>query len=65
MAAGADKERKYSELLHGDKCRLVVVALETGGRWSLEANGWRCLRPTHHPICNGQFFSPGGAVGLA
>ena len=37
MAARADKERKYSELLNGDRCRLVVVALETGGRWSLEA----------------------------
>ena len=36
MVAKADKERKYSELLHGDRCRLVVVALETGGRWSLE-----------------------------
>ena len=25
------------ELLAGDRCRLVVVALETGGRWSSEA----------------------------
>ena len=33
----ADKERKYAELLTGDRCRLVVVALETGGRWSNEA----------------------------
>ena len=32
MAARADKERKYSELLNGDRCRLVVVALETGAR---------------------------------
>ena len=37
MAARADKERKSSELLNGDKCRLVVFALETGGPWSLEA----------------------------
>ena len=37
VAARAHKERKYSELLRGDRCRLVVVALETGGRWSLEA----------------------------
>ena len=36
-SARAEKERKYNELLHGDNCRLVVVALETGGRWSLEA----------------------------
>ena len=35
--ARADKERKYAELLAGDRCRLVVVALETGGRWSNEA----------------------------
>ena len=33
----ADKETKYAELLVGDRCRLVVVALETGGRWSSEA----------------------------
>ena len=25
-----DKERKYQELIAGDRCRLVVVALETG-----------------------------------
>ena len=36
MVARADKERKCSELLNGDRCRLVVVVLE-GGRWSLEA----------------------------
>ena len=35
--ARADKETKYAELLVGDRCRLVVVALETGGRWSSEA----------------------------
>ena len=35
--ARQDKERKYFELLAGDRCRLVVVALETGGRWSEEA----------------------------
>ena len=35
--ARADKEQKYSELLAGDRCRLIVVALETGGRWSPEA----------------------------
>ena len=70
MAARADKGRKYSELLHGDKCRLVVVALETGGRWSLEAVDFierlamaRALDAP--PTCNGQLFCPGGAVGLA
>ena len=35
--ATVDKERKYTELLAGDRCRLVVVALETGGRWGNEA----------------------------
>ena len=35
--AREDEETKYSELLRGDRCRLVVVALETGGRWSEEA----------------------------
>ena len=33
-AARVEKERKYGELTEGNRCRLVVVALETGGRWS-------------------------------
>ena len=35
--AREDKERTYSELFRGDMCRLVVVVLETGRRWSEEA----------------------------
>ena len=35
--ARADKETKYAELLAGDRCRFVVVAVETGGKWSSEA----------------------------
>ena len=35
--AREDKEAKYHELLSSERCRLVVVALETGGRWSSEA----------------------------
>eukprot|EP00973_Karenia_brevis_P032403 4468252-Karenia_brevis.AAC.1 len=35
--ARQDKESKYSELVRGRRCRLVVVALTTGGRWSEEA----------------------------
>ena len=35
--ARVDKERKYAELLHCARCQLVVVGLETGGRWSSEA----------------------------
>ena len=30
--ARTDKERKYAELLHSERCRLV--GLETRGRWS-------------------------------
>ena len=36
-AARREKERKYHELLVSERCRLVVVAMETGGRWSKEA----------------------------
>ena len=35
--ARRDKEAKYAELVASERCRLVVVALETGGRWSTEA----------------------------
>ena len=34
--ARADKERKYPELATGARCRLVVLAVETGGRFSDE-----------------------------
>ena len=37
IRARLDKETKYAELVAGNRCRLVVVALETGGRWSNEA----------------------------
>ena len=36
-SARVDKERKYAELLVDDRCQLVVVGVETGGRWSREA----------------------------
>ena len=42
LRARADKERKYTELVHNDRCQLVVVALETGGRWSDEATKFFC-----------------------
>ena len=35
-AARADKEAKYPELASGTRCRLVVLAIETGGRFSNE-----------------------------
>ena len=31
------ERRSHHELLSSGRCRLVVVALETGGRWSSEA----------------------------
>ena len=31
------EEAKYPELLEGDRCRLVVIGVETGGRFSQEA----------------------------
>ena len=34
--ARSDKECKYLELVHSGRCRLVVLALETGGRFSDE-----------------------------
>ena len=34
--ARADKERKYAELARGNRCALVVVAIEAGGRFSGE-----------------------------
>ena len=36
-AARRRKVNKYPELLHSRRCRLVVAAMEIGGRWSEEA----------------------------
>ena len=36
-AARRRKEGKYPELLNTRRCRLVVTAMEVGGRWSEEA----------------------------
>ena len=35
--ARVEKAAKYSELLEGGRCQLLVVGIETGGRWSSEA----------------------------
>ena len=40
--ARGDKERKHHELLAGERCRLVVVGIETGGQWSGEAANFVC-----------------------
>ena len=37
LQAKREKEAAYPELTGPGKCRLVVVAIETGGRWSDEA----------------------------
>ena len=37
VQARREKEATYPELLTSRRCRLVVVAIETGGRWSDEA----------------------------
>ena len=37
LRARRDKELEYHELVAGNRCALVVVAVETGGRWSSEA----------------------------
>ena len=38
QAARRAKERTYPELVQGNRCRLVVLAMEVGGRWSDEAS---------------------------
>ena len=46
--ARRDKERTYPELVRMGRCRLVVFAVELGGRWSSEAAGFvrQLARPT-------------------
>ena len=39
-SARADKERKYPELPNTHRCQLVVLALETGGRFSSETSSF-------------------------
>ena len=40
LRARQDKERTYPELIGTGRCMLVVVAIETGGRWSDESVGF-------------------------
>ena len=39
-AARQAKAAKYWELLEGARCHLVVVGIETGGRWNEESMGF-------------------------
>ena len=38
--ARRNKERTYPELLQNGRCRLVVLGIEVGGRWSNEASNF-------------------------
>ena len=39
------KERTYPELLRAERCRLVVLGIELGGRWSMVELGGSPIRP--------------------
>lgn len=43
------KETKYHELVRSRRCRLVVLALEVGGRWSEDALDFVRLWPSPQP----------------
>ena len=49
LDARRDKEATYTELATSTRCMLVVVATETGGRWSEEAVQfiWQLAQPRH------------------
>ena len=57
--AREDKETKYSELLRGDRCRLVVVALETGGDGARRPfSSWRVWLPSGPGMLHLQCSTP-------
>ena len=66
VKARVDKERKYTELVNGDRCRLVVVVVgvETGGRWSDEAVTFLNHLASGRPFGAAR-FSCGDVVGRA
>ena len=41
--ARRSKARTYPELLNNRRCRLVVLGIEVGGRWSNEASNFICM----------------------
>ena len=61
VKARADKERKYAEL--NEDCRLVVVGVEIGGRWSDEVVTFLDHRPL--PSFGAARFQCGDVVGRA
>ena len=46
-AARCKRRQTYPELVRARRCRLVVVGVETGGRFSTEAATWLCLLARH------------------
>ena len=58
--ARGDKERKYHELFVGERSRLVVVDIETRGRWSGEAANFISdlagVRARSAPLLRGSAF---------
>ena len=68
--ARLDKETKDAELVESDRCQLVVVGIETGGRWSNEATsfieGLAASRAREAPMASVfHRFSLGGRGGAA
>ena len=67
--ARADKEAKCAELVAGNRCFLVVIALQTGGRWSGEAvefiDMWPVARGKCSHSCGGQSTLRGDVGGCA
>ena len=53
LRAQEDKETTYPELATSGRCRFVVLAMETGGRWSEEAvdfvRQWDCAKAREVP----------------
>ena len=45
-AARREKERRYPELLTAERCKLVVVGIEVGGRW--DEQGVRLIEALAH-----------------
>ena len=63
--ARADKEAKYTELLQGNRCHLVVMGLETGGRRSTEATTFVDMggrSRARGPLCLAQIYPSGLAA---
>ena len=63
LEARRDKERTYLEVVAARRWRLVVVAIETGGRWSEEAVEFTTQRERCLHTCFGQQSTHGSDGG--